>query len=365
MASNIIERRVLIRELATTNSFKLRNENMADKNGNYHMIGENRKGRITGRITKTGQQLQAFNYGLDNDIFMEMVLNKSKTDINFPILCNEFWKDVLIEVDPNLGLELNVTFNINLGKEVILPSGNKITITEETFLSYTKDKPELEYLFGIPTNIQDYWKWRFCLNSSQVANTREIAEKHRGAKNIAFYIHNEVEEVKTKTASVALKREALSTMLKYLSDDKMIESVLRIFENGGSYNNHSHIKFSKLFAYDDLIQVDKVDTFMKIAEELPTSFINIINEPDLVHKTMARKAITKGVIVNENGTTVYTFGEEVIAESFVILVNKLKTDNRLYTSIVNRLSNTKKPEKVNDSDKLRDVTENVKEVKKI
>lgn len=333
-----IQREVIVKPLYNTNSFRARNENIPDTTGMVHQYNPNRKCIIWAKMDKAKNQIKAFEVGEEEKTFMPKIINKDYNDREYLEAVEKFWRNVFIEFQPNPGLVLDISINLYLGKEVDLVVNNKqikVAVTNETFEKYTKDKPELEYLFGFPVNVHDYWKWRFCLKTSQVANSKKIADEKRG-KNMQYYIYNDAEENQTKADTFKVKHEATELYLKHIGNQDMIEGVLRVFEKGNTLK-YGGRAFSRIYNVDDLTDIEQKTLFMDIAEELASDFIDIIKDGNLMYKTFARKAVNYGIISNQNGTTIYQFGEDIIAETFTGLVAKLKADKQLYDGIAARI----------------------------
>jgi len=353
---SIVKRQVVIKPIYAVNSFQAKNENLPDKDGNLHQYNANRVCRIWGKLDKNRTQVRAFDLGAEEKYYMPYLINKAPDDKEYTALVERYWANVLIEFSPNPGLILDISFVLNIGNEVeLFVNGKSIKtpVSEETFKKYCHDKPELEYLFGMPVNMQNYWMWRFCLKTSQVANSKQLAVDKRG-KKMQYYIHNDEEEMQTRAISVALKRAAMELVLKHSGDEDVVEGVLRVYEKGNTLN-YGGKTLGDVYNYDELNKVQKQDYFMKVSELLPQEFIDIINDGNLKHKTFARRLINYGILTNPNGTTMYQFGEDIVADNFALLVNKLKNDKDFYKMLelrVRNLTNIRPIEVIKDIDKV-------------
>jgi hypothetical protein len=318
----IIERFTTLKPLEVDNSFKTRNENIPDEDGNIRPFNPGRRYMVTASMDKNGSQVRAFN-NTEERIYLPEIISVSPTASDWNIKKSQFWLNVHI-------IYLNhLTFNISFelldyDKEIDV-EGKKVKINEHTFKKYSSISPEYEHYFGRPVNLTDYWRWRYCLNSSQVANTLQIAEDKRG-RNMRHYLYNREEELAAKKASNASRRKAMKLYLDCIQSEEKIEGVLRMFERG---RNYEKAIAKESFIFDDLDKAEKLDILHGIHDKYPDVFIKIIEDKNLPDKTFINSLVSLKILESPIGVNIYKYGDEVLGNTIDDVVAALNANPSL------------------------------------
>jgi len=327
-----IKREVTIKPLRLENSYLIRNETMVQKTGRTHKFNESRTHRISASIDgATQQQLNPYT-PKEAEKLLPPVISVNSTDLKWQLNIKTFWRDVLIEYHTQLKLDTSFDISSTIGKKIIV-NGVTITSDAKSFKKYSEINIAYEYLFGVPINYDDYWKWRYCLVSPAVANTFNIAETKKG-KKMKHYLYDLVEEIKAKTLNYNRDIEAKKLYIKVVEDEKLIESIIRTFERGKMYDN---IGLPKSFKYDELNKIERLDILKTIHNTYPDTFLKIVEDKQLEAKTFIHKLVANGILNNPYGTQRYKYGEEILASSMERMILVLTEKPNLKLEMTTRL----------------------------
>lgn len=332
---SIIKREVQVRPIPKLDSYVARNENIPDNEGNMHSFNPSRVFRITPKVNKHGTPVRAFTNVKEEENYLPKLINIAPTDQRWFEEKERFWRSILITFQ-GTSLKLDTSFRLYLNKAAKLPNiEEEVPITALNFKKYCKDNPELEMYFGEPVKLDDYWKWRYCLNTSQVANTRTLAEEKRG-RSMQFYLYTKEEHLRLEQASNEVKFKARSLMVKYANENDIVEGVLRNYErNRGFYSNET---LKRYFIFEELSIVERQGIYMDIADKFPTSFIKLVNDDNLKFRTFLFRAVSQGILVITDGTTIVKYGEEVIGNSIESAIISLKKNAKLHEEISRKMT---------------------------
>jgi len=170
-------------------------------------------------------------------------VSPDNSSVNWQAQVSKYWHNFSLDVLPT-GMTFNIGFRFNLHdtndtrrmkalESVLKKAGVKDTDSESV-----KEKALLEYLFGTdkdgnknvteeelyqygtPLNIPDYLAWRYCLLTSQVANTPEVANN---STKIRFYLHNAEDAKKAKKDANLKSTNAIKVYADMLNKDSSIK----------------------------------------------------------------------------------------------------------------------------------------------
>lgn len=331
--TDIIKREVVIKRIQEQDLYIRMNENLAEKNDTKRPFNYKKGGKIWAKTDKNGQYVRAFTSQEEEDYYMPLILKKSKSTQDWNQLVDNFWRSVFIDWEGE-SLMLDTSFRLKIGAKIKLPnSKEEIEVSKDTFKTLTSKKPYLEWYFGEPVNLTDYWKWRFCLNTSQVANDISIATNIK-AKNMEYYLYTKEEELKVKTKNNEVRLESNKCLTNIIGDDNKVEAVLRLFERNRMYQGK---KFGGYYKFEDLDKEEKVELLLNISQSEPTLFINITNDTKLLEKSFIYKCIAFGTLNMPDGSTMVMYGDERLGNTVEESVMTLFKNPKLKDEISNRL----------------------------
>lgn len=140
--------------------------------------------------------------------------------------------------------------------------------------------------------IADYVLFRYCLVYGRVANSFETVNN---SPKIRFYLYSKDQEIKKEYDIFKERTKATEAFLTILNDEKIIDSILRMFDkNPDSFESLStkHLELEN------------------IKNTQPREFMDYIKDKDLVLKANIKKAVRLGIIYNPQNTDSYYYGAE-------------------------------------------------------
>lgn len=225
--------------------------------------------------------------GEEEKKYMPGIIGISASDPSFSKKVEDFWTNITIHVDPNVGTKLDLT------------KGD-----------------DGEYISPF-----DYIKYRYCLKYKKVCPSEKELPKHQKA---LFYIYDPDEEKQILASKLALRNEAKLKYLELIQDEDKMEAVISLMT---SHKNPINLSLEE----KQLIIEQKAD-----AE--PEKFLEVINDEDLLMKSFIYKCISAGVF-RQSGTRII-FEDNILGEDIDSSVKFLKSKegSKYYVSAEGRLN---------------------------
>jgi len=175
-------------------------------------------------------------------------------------------------------------------------------IVEQYNESSLEDKATIIEKYGkVVEGVPNYVLFRYCLVYGRVAN--RFSDIGKSAK-IWFYLYSKDQERKAKYNVFKERAKANRAFLDIMDDEKIVNSLLRMFGTNPETLNTLEDKHLKL------------DEYIK---DKPTTFLDFIKDKDLSIKSSIKRAVELGIIYNPQHTDSYYYG----AEHEVLLGNTL------------------------------------------
>jgi hypothetical protein len=187
-----------------------------------------------------------------------------------------------------------------------------------------------EYLFGMPVNIDDYWKWRYCLISSQVANDATIATTKKG-KNMAHFLYSDETNSEIKAAKNKLLAKSMEKYLYTIADDRLVEAILRTFERNRPHKGI--VSPIGSFIFEKLDKAEREAKVRKLFEARPQICIDIVDDKLVTEKTFINQLVSANIVRNAVGTPIYYYGDTVLGESLQDTMAHIKSNPALKTEL--------------------------------
>lgn len=186
-------------------------------------------------------------------------------------------------------------------------------IAEEYKVASLEKKASIVKKSGeVTEGISNYILFRYCLVYGRVANSFEDIGK---SYKIRFYLYSKDQELKREHSIFKQRTNATRAFLEIMEDEKMINSVLRMFGvNPETFDSlgEKHLRLDKF------------------KNEKPSKFLDFIKDKDLSIKASIKRAVELGVIYNPTNTESYYYGADndvLIGASLLDAVLYLKSDD--------------------------------------
>ena len=304
----IIERTVRLRILENINSFEARqvvlNNGLSYKASKVY--------RIEPAVNKNRLTVRGFDLE-EEKVLLRRLIHRDPKDADWEKESERFWKNIYFTFDRN-GYDFNISFDV-----------------PDTKVNDFKNAPENEkYKYGYPVNMTDYYLYRYCLNWSRVANTKEIAMTRKGAK-IKYYLHTDAAEAAFKRTAYLAEEAAMKKFFEVLEKPIIGEAILREFETirGRGDTNFLGVKYK----YEDLNSIEKKNHLMDIARRFPEEFVKLAEDEAVVYKALIYKAISQGTLRQNEGNSMIYYGDDIIGETIGETVAYLKKNKGVYEEI--------------------------------
>lgn len=271
----------------------------------------------------SGRNYRAYKSEGEIKAYMPIVLGISQSDPDFYNRVEGYWESIYIPV-PITGLNLDIGFELNEG------------ITKEEFDKTPEDQ---KYKIGVPINITHYTKYRFSLNTSQVANSYQIYLDNKNAKNIRAWLENEDELKKVKRARVELEILASQAFLTVMKNSTLRDGILRYFEQGRSkvYNIYNET-YEPFFRVDDLDVVDDELVLLKdICNKCPNTFLSLVKDETLEVRSIIYKALDRELLKQPEGSVMILYGSDSLGNTTEEVIAYLRKNKGLREEIDGKL----------------------------
>lgn len=197
-------------------------------------------------------------------VILPNIVGLNPTDQQFPARVRDYWADY--SVMPTVeGIKLNIA-----------------TEQREATVNGTK------VMLDLPINEEDYITYKFCMQSSKVAKTKEQLSN---LGQYDFYLVNLEEEKEKAMSEFTIKKD---------SDIAFGRLVTKFPENEDKVNwILQMIKKPQEHFSESMSQIEKEMMLSKKKDESPVLFLNIANDVDLEQKAFLSKAIAFGIMTIE------------------------------------------------------------------
>lgn len=228
------------------------------------------------------------NRGLDAEEerkYLPTLIGSDPLKSDWAVATENYWKNISVNVpDTEMGLQLEVGF------------------------MFPTQEDADQYKNGVPINIPDYVLHRYCLVYRKVANSIEDVDK---SPQIVFYLHDINKDLKQKVDVTKQKQKAYAEYLKIVDDEDTVNLVLLVLEV-----NKLGIKMEK---------DDKMIALQSIIEDRPFDFLKVVLDEDLKIKAFIKRCLSKKLLTNIPNTSIYSKGDDVIANSLEQLIALFKS----------------------------------------
>lgn len=194
-----------------------------------------------------------------------------------------------------------------------------------------EDKAKIVEKSGIVVEgIANYILYRYCLVYGRVANS--FGQVYNSPK-IRFYLYSKDEETRKEQSVFKLRTLATRAFLDIMEDDKVIDSLLRMFGKNPDIMEslgEKHLEIEEL------------------KNKSPNRFLEYIKDRDLSLKASIKKAVSSNILYNPKNTDAYYYGadnEVLLGTSMIDTILYLKSNDpkkkEVRDSIVQQLKNFK------------------------
>lgn len=265
-------------------------------------------------LNKLAYNTQARSLGTTTTVTNRLLANPTLLDTILPIIIgnnnkNSEWEHEKVDYVSSIqipinsgGLELDLNcifdkssamFKENIAKYIkdhsIDKEATEDAITKHIFDNKNVDPIDYHQYFRY-TNVKDYLYWLVALNSSQVANKAEDADK---SPNIRFFLYDE----KVAKARLMSNSETQSKAVNKLISIRALDEGATILKNIAILKN--------VIPFDELNEMEDGDIYLELfsyANRVPSEFLAIAENKDLATEAKIRKFIESNVfIINQEG----------------------------------------------------------------
>lgn len=261
-----------------------------------------------------------------NRSLLPILIGVSPQDAGWAKAVNDYYSSFYVFI-PEQGKSLNTSFQYNTLEDAS-DFSNKRDAIEEKYMAALKEAvtPESrkqaygDYIdnifnleveknrydrdlngskYGHPVNVGDYILWLFCLYSSIVANQVEYLND---SVHISFYLSDETEDEKRRTAMYNLKLRATGALLTILTDPVKIDVYLYAYMQRKPETSRFNIGTMAL--------TDKGSLLDKLCSENYAEFLAIHEDKNLITKSHIEKLISFGVLERITNTSMIVNSED-------------------------------------------------------
>ncbi len=256
---------------------------------------------------------------------MPTILGTDPNSSNWSKMILNYWNSLSVQITPNgKELEIGFSYDIMSNKPGVLEllRDNKTIKSDEDLANWVegevKGKLNVEEVYkiryGSPITPEDYLLWLYTFNYRDVANTLTDVDK---SKNIRFYLLYEGDIEKMKRKDRQLKDEATEKRLLLSKDEEQLDNVLYVL--GIDVNQFTDIWDKKVYLAD-------------IAESEPERFLSVVNDKDLVTKSLIYRLTNRGILNRLPNTEIIVDAVDtdyVLGNTLQEVVLFFKSDNEL------------------------------------